>query len=263
MASPLVFALGRPSAAKLNSVLIHFILRGSGYKNSNMARNGEQKFIRRIAKQKLEICIDVGANSGSYSRNLLMYSSAHVFAFEPLPSEFDELKKLQNQFPDRLTIVNEALGSSAGDAQIHFGSRNTEFASLSKSINEIEYVGAVNKETLTVHVNTLDNYFKTNIPNFSEIDLIKIDTEGYEYDVLLGAQDTITYLRPKFIQIEYNWHHLFEGHTLFSIGALLPGYALFQILPYGTSLLKRDLRKPETNIYHYSNFVFIRKDISC
>jgi len=262
IAGPLVFFLGRPSAAKLNNALLHFVLRGGGYNNPNMARNGEQKFIKRISKQNLQVCIDVGANTGGYSRTLLSHSNTDVIAFEPLPTVFDELKKLKDLFPGRLTIVNEALGKESGEFDLYFGSSNTEFASLSKSVNEIDYVGAVNKEILKIRVNTLDNYFETGIHNFNEIDLIKIDTEGYEYEVLLGAQKTIKEFRPKFIQIEYNWHQLFQGHTLFTIGSLLPGYVLFQILPYGKCLLKRDARRPEPNIFHYSNFVFMREDVS-
>ena len=34
------------------------------------------------------------------------------------------------------------------------------------------------------------------------------------------------------------------------------------MLPYGNDLVKVDPKRPETNIYHLSNFVYIRKDIS-
>ena len=42
----------------------------------------------------------------------------------------------------------------------------------------------------------------------------------------------------------------------------LNNYELFQILPFGEKLIKVDPRRPEANIFHLSNFVYIRKDIS-
>jgi len=79
--------------------------------------------------------------------------------------------------------------------------------------------------------------------------------------VLLGAKSLISQRRIKFIQLEYNWHQLFRKHTLFNLGLLLKKYDLYQLLPFGKGLVKRDIKSPETNIFHYSNFVFIRNDI--
>ena len=94
------------------------------------------------------------------------------------------------------------------------------------------------------------------------IDLIKIDTEGFELEVIKGAKETIKKKLPKYIQIEFNWHQLFKGQTLYNFSEHLEKYDLFQILPYGNDLVKVDPNRPETNIYHLSNFVYIRKDIS-
>ena len=44
------------------------------------------------------------------------------------------------------------------------------------------------------------------------VDLIKIDTEGYEMNVLKGSRNFIS--KPKFIQIEFNWHQLFTNNSL-------------------------------------------------
>ena len=67
---------------------------------------------------------------------------------------------------------------------------------------------------------------------------------------------------PKYIQIEFNWHQLFKKQTMHDFSNLLNGYNLHQILPNGNNLIKVDPKRPETNIFHLSNFVFVRKDIS-
>tara|TARA_B110001450_G_C17288127_1_gene346299 strand:+ start:51 stop:212 length:162 start_codon:yes stop_codon:yes gene_type:complete len=49
---------------------------------------------------------------------------------------------------------------------------------------------------------------------------------------------------------------------MYSFSRHLKEYELFQILPFGNDLIKVDPNRPETNIYHLSNFAYIRKDIS-
>ena len=165
--------------------------------------------------------------------------------------------------PRRLVAVNEALGNKIEVKELHFGNRDSELASFVDEANVIDSVGNTNVNSLKVKVNTLDNYINKHYDcKRKTIDLIKIDVEGFEFDVLLGAKGTIKKMRPKFIQIEYNWHHLFRSHSLHDISQLLPEYKIYQLLPYGNGFIERDPKRPESNIYHYANFIFVRNDIS-
>ena len=146
--------------------------------------------------------------------------------------------------------------------ELYYGDEDSKLASFSSEVNEIPHVGTSNIRSLLVPVVTLDEYFLANkrlIPS-SGIDLIKIDTEGYEYNVLLGGHILIATAKPRFIQIEYNLHQLFIHQTLYSISLLLSGYKVYQLLPHGRGLFHIDHTRPERNIYHYSNFVFVRND---
>ena len=91
---------------------------------------------------------------------------------------------------------------------------------------------------------------------------MKIDVEGHEYEVLIGAKRFIDFNKPKFIQIEINWHQLFKKVNLYEFSLLLRNYDIFKILPFGKKLILIDPTRPENNIFHLSNFAFIRKDIS-
>ena len=115
---------------------------------------------------------------------------------------------------------------------------------------------------LQARLNTLDNFFKDFDPKFSEIDLIKIDTEGFEHEVLVGAANTLVKYRPKFIQIEFNHHQLFRSQSIYSFSKILKNYKVFQMLPYNHGLVLRGPKLAEANIFQFSNFVFIRQDIS-
>lgn len=94
-----------------------------------------------------------------------------------------------------------------------------------------------------------------------EITLLKIDTEGFEYEVLKGAQRTLRERRPRFVQIEFNHHQLFRGHTFYSISRQLAGYTAWQIRPRTRGLAPVAPDDPLVNIFGYANFVFIRPDV--
>ncbi len=114
-----------------------------------------------------------------------------------------------------------------------------------------------NEKSQDIEVVSLDSYFAKHSVN--QIDFIKIDTEGFEYEVLRGAQNVISQFRPQRIHIEFNWHQLFKVQTLFAFANLLQGYTPFQML--SDRLEKRDPKDSLSNVYQFSNFVFVRSDL--
>ena len=130
----------------------------------------------------------------------------------------------------------------------------TAHASFSKNVQNVPYLNI--ELTKKIQVVSLDEYFKDK--SQYEIDFIKIDTEGFEFEVLSGAKNLIKTKKPKAIQIEFNWHQMFRGQTLFSFSEILNDYSPFQML--SNDLILRDPKDPYSNIYHFSNFVFIRND---
>jgi len=255
-----VFIFGRKQMQFFNDFILSLSLDGKGFKNyGNFDRTGEKNFIKLI-KKDLNFCIDIGANTGKYTNLLLSETNAKVYSFEPLPAAFRELEKLKLKFSERLDIFNTAIGLEDTISDLFYGDEKSEKASLIENLEELSFIGKQNKNKISINVKKLDfyeNLFQTKI-----IDFIKIDTEGFEYEVLCGAQKTIKNHRPKFIQIEFNWHQLIKNQTLYNFSKILKGYQVFRLLPYGSKLLHVDPSRPENNIYHLSNYVFIRSDIS-
>ena len=89
---------------------------------------------------------------------------------------------------------------------------------------------------------------------------IKIDTEGFEYEVLLGASNFISQFKPRVVQIEFNLHHLYQNHSLRLIGELLFNYKAFRLLPNNNGMISIEKEDFKSNIYQYSNYVFISTD---
>lgn len=255
-----VYLFGRKFFDKFNLNLLRLVLRTRGFGNyENFSISGEKEFLNLLSSSFPIFCIDVGANVGTYSKILLENTDATVLAFEPHPQAFEFLEKLQIKYQKRFIAVKKGLSNSRGKLDLFYGVKDLQLATLSESVNEIGYVGEINQEKIAVEVETLDSYYLQYIKGkFKRCDLLKIDTEGFEYEVLQGAEIFIQEMKPLYIQIEFNLHHLYRNHSLKFIGDLLQDYDCFQILPNKQGLIGRDINNLETNIFSFSNFVFVR-----
>src|SRR5713101_6688825 len=146
--------------------------------------------------------MDIGAHIGYYS---LLFAkcvgpTGSVFSFDLVPEnlailrkniQLNELSQVQT-FPQAIfsgkreisiAVPDESPNSGEGSVAHHHGAR--------------QYL---------VPAVTLDSFC---VPSAVRPDILKIDVEGAEYDVLLGAQETISRCRPKlFIEL----HH-FDGNV--------------------------------------------------
>lgn len=255
-----VFLFGRKKTQFINNFLFALTLDAKGFKNyGNFDKTGEKNFIKLI-KKEVNLSLDIGANIGDYTSLILNETNSNIVSFEPLPEAFKEIKKIELKFPKRLKVLNFAIGESCGNQNLYYSNQKSEKASLIKNLEKLSFVKYQNKNSISVEIRNLD--FFDDFFDGQKIDFIKIDTEGFEYEVLKGAQKTLKSHNPKFIQIEFNWHQLIKNQSLLKITQLVDGYDIFRILPKGDMLLHVDPSRPENNIYHLSNYVFIRKDIS-
>ena len=259
-----VFVFGRKSMQFFNDIVLSLSLNAKGFKNyGNLNLTGEKRFIKLIGKE-INFSIDIGANVGKYTKLLLAETNSEVIAFEPLPKAFEELKEIEKNFSSRLNVYNIGIGNKNSNLELNYSTEKSELASFIQDLDKLSFVDSKNNKKIIVEVMTLDSFFKKYEKTYKEkeIDLLKIDTEGFELEVLNGASETLINKKPKFIQIEFNWHQLFREQTIYKFSKILSNYEVFKILPFGNSLIKVDPKRPESNIFHLSNFVFIRKDIS-
>ncbi len=130
--------------------------------------------------------IDVGANEGLYSYKFAKWFGT-VEAFEPNP----EMARRLRQYGARNVRVHEvALSSSARQADLHVPVTARGFELHGWGTIEATALEAREGRTVPVQVRTLDSF------QFDNVAVIKIDVEGHERDVLIGAGDTIDRCRP-------------------------------------------------------------------
>ena len=255
-----VLIFGRKKLQFINDVFLSLTLDAKGFKNyGDFNRTGEKKFIRLI-RDEINLSLDIGANVGNYTRLILQETNSKVISFEPLPDAYRELEVLKKDFKERLETFNIAISNENKIQELYYGSEKSEKASLMNNLEKLSFVGEANINKISVEVKKLDD-LKDILKN-QIIDFIKIDTEGYEFEVLDGAKHLLKEHQPKFIQIEFNWHQLLKGQTLYKLSSMIDFSDIFRILPNGNGLIQIDPSRPENNIYHLSNYIFIRKDMS-
>lgn len=133
----------------------------------------------------VDLVLDVGANEGQYGSGLRERGyRGRIWSFEPLPSAFEKLQ-FRSVRDDRWNVTRTAIGAVPGQATLHV-SQLSVFSSI-KSANEIahafdERVSVVDNQT--VSVDTLDNLVAA---DSAQRIFLKIDTQGFEKEVLEGA----------------------------------------------------------------------------
>ena len=171
------------------------------------------KLARSISKSSLvienSVIFDVGANRGQSIRFFLkLFPQCTIYGFEPSRSVFPILRDKFSGNPN-IKLFELALGSASGKS-VFFEHPLDETSTLSppdsnsnwqKTKNRLLFIGKDHQFIQTiVTVTTVDEFYESN--NLSKIDLLKIDVEGFEYDVLRGATNTLTKGAIRTIQIE-------------------------------------------------------------
>lgn len=144
------------------------------------------------------IIFDVGANEGqSIKRFRNIFPNSIIHSFEPLPREFKMLQ--ENYTSDNTFLSNVALGAIEEKRKfyVNYRSHSSSFTKLNLDSagnkKESEQYGRSPEnfidEEIQVDISTLDGYVRKN--NITKIDILKIDTQGFEDEVLKGAENAL------------------------------------------------------------------------
>ncbi len=166
-------------------------------------------------KGKIQTLIDVGAHRGESIKFFNKYFSINkIYAFEPRLDNFEILKKKIKNL-NNVEIFNFALGDKKGYADLHnhYDSESSTIAEINQNSNYFKkknlYLNFLNlkkknNKNTKVKIETLDNLI--NVEKIEFIDLVKIDTEGYDFHVIKGLGELIT--KVKFIYFEHHFHDM-------------------------------------------------------
>lgn len=147
---------------------------------------GEFSCLRSILGKRSGIVVDVGANDGMTCSNSYPFIKRgwKGILIEPHPHVFARLSSLYQGNQD-VQLINLACGVESGQLPLFEGSgKQTVYATLSTENSEW-YDATRSNQQFLVDVRRLEDILQTiSLPE--QFDLLSIDTEGYDYFVLLG-----------------------------------------------------------------------------
>lgn len=186
------------------------------FNNCNSETNGE-KYLYSLLKDKINTIYDVGCRYDS----LFLDFPGEVHYFDPI-SEFIEKLKIQPTFNRKSYYNIFGLGQQTG--------KTFYFPSHQSFINRVKCCGNDEKNKIELEIKTGLDYLDS-LNSAEPIDFIKIDTEGYELDVLQGFGDYLTNY-VKVIQFEYGGTYLDRGIKLQDVISYLEakGFGKFSYL---------------------------------
>lgn len=193
------------------------------------------------------VIIDVGANKGQSIERFLKFHNPVIYSFEP---SGDVFKILESKFKNRTNcyLYNVALGEKKSES-LFFEYYNNELNSF-HLINDLD---VKKKREIKVPIDTLDNFTEQN--NLKKINLLKIDTQGYEQNVLSGSINLLRQNKIDIIEVELILGNYYDKYTSF--------YNIEKILKYGSYRLIALDRRPNVfeNNKLYFNAIYITEEL--
>ena len=189
---------------------------------------------RTLGHFGIALLLDVGANTGQYAQSVRRSGyRGRIVSFEPLRSAHSQL--VVNAAADPLWLVHErcAVGNAPGQVDINV-SGNSVSSSIRPmlSLHKDAAPDSTYVASERVQMISLDSVFPT-YRNRSQATFLKIDTQGYEREVIEGAAASLADIKA--IQLELSLVPLYEGQALweffiadlarkgFKVWALMPG----------------------------------------
>lgn len=183
----------------------------------------EMTFVLHFLRDK-DVFFDLGANVGVYTLLASGVCKAKSVALEPIPSTFNLLRQNieLNNLQYKVTLINAAAGDAPG---------TLIFSSAQDTTNHVIRPNEEANNTIEVDVIKIDS-----LVHYSPA-LLKIDVEGFESRVLIGAENILKSVALKAIiielsnTVEYGFNDTYTHHLL-----TLNGFSPFSYDPFTRKL---------------------------
>jgi len=191
--------------------------RGARAAGFDVRRRGpydlDARRIQLAVRHAVDVVFDVGANQGQWARALRAAGyEGTIVSFEPLAAAFAGLRAASRR-DQRWSALRLALGDATGRRTIHVAAN-----SWSSSLLEMEdaHLAAEPASAYVaeqdVQVTTLDDVCRDRLGPLERA-YLKLDVQGFEMDVLRGAERTLA--QVDIVELELSITPLYRGQTLY------------------------------------------------
>ena len=175
--------------------LIKDTLAARGFKLQRISLPGQNlssvfKAVKARNGSNRGVVIDVGAHKGLFVKETMAAMPAwKIVAFEPNPVCYRGLCKIADDHPE-LTVLNCGLGSTRGTMtlNVHQHSDSSSILSADGTYARLYPDQMAVADQIEIEVSTLDDWASGSSDEERVIDLVKLDVQGYELEVILGAE---------------------------------------------------------------------------
>lgn len=223
-------------------------------RKNNAATNEELRRIKLFEHYAIDLVLDIGANKGQYATGIIDAGYKNrIVSFEPLTSANNVIQRKSEKYTNWTVAPRCAIGANSEKIEINI-SANSVSSTLLNMLDE-HYQGAPDSKVIgkeKVQVYPLDEIAEQYCKNAKNI-FLKIDVQGFEQQVLKGAENIIK--KAKGIEMEISITPLYENQNWLLPQALdfmaKNGFELNSIVPAFTN--------NETGIVLQCNGIFFRK----
>jgi FkbM family methyltransferase len=219
--------------------MIKTLARGFGFDISRYRpdTHHDARYAHLLRTRDIHLILDVGANAGQYG-SLLRSDFGYrgrILSFEPLTAAHAALTARAAADPLRLWEVAPrlALGAVNGTTTIHVAGNSVSSSILPmQPSHESAAPQSVGRGVEEITISRLDDVVRQRSISIDRHVLLKIDTQGYELEVLKGAAETVAAVGAT--QTEMSFQPLYGGQPLFDeVYAYLAerGFTVFDIIP--------------------------------
>lgn len=196
--------------------IFKFEIHGIGYmqKLKNTQKSIDPFEVQKVIIPFPKLIFDVGSNRGDITTKYLeLFPSVCIHAFEPYLESYTVFEKVFAQ--NKNIVLNKyALSSDTSDKQLHINKSVDTNSFLESGLLGVSSDKlCTTTGTVIVQCNTLDHYCKKE--GIETIDILKIDTQGYEIEVLKGASQLLKENKIGIIYCEAYFQCQYKSQPLF------------------------------------------------
>jgi FkbM family methyltransferase len=188
-------------------IFVNKIIAFTGYKISNLkyTYDSELNLMKSLNFFRAKSIIDVGANEGQFVLRLLKNNfKGNVISFEPITDAYTKLLINAERNKKKISwAVFEKCGLGSKDFfQDIFISQHSESSSILKILPKHTYLKPLSK-TISIEkikIKKLDSFYD-DIKKLDKNIFLKIDTQGYELEVLKGAEKTLKLITALIVEV--------------------------------------------------------------